>query len=113
MLISGDVVDVDLGLPAGREAGLARPAVVVTAQEILKREPNVIQVVPLTSTVRDFGSEVHISGEGSGLDRDSNAQCQHLRSVAVSRVLRRRGNVGNVNLARLREIIALLLDIGP
>ncbi len=113
MLTSGDVVDVDLGLPAGSEAGFARPVVVVTAQEILEREPNVIQVVPLTSTIRDFASEVYISGHGTGLDRDSNAQCQHVRSLAISRVVRHRGNVGSVDLARIREVIALLLDIAP
>ncbi|HPJ19552.1 MAG TPA: type II toxin-antitoxin system PemK/MazF family toxin [Actinomycetota bacterium] len=111
MLIPGDVIDVDLGLPAGHEPGFARPVVVVTAQAILQREPNVIQVVPLTSTLREFGSEVRISGEGSGLDRDSNAQCQHIRSVAGSSVLRRRGNVGSVDLARIRELAALLIDI--
>jgi mRNA interferase MazF len=111
MLISGDVIDVDLGLPARHQAGFARPVVVVTAQAILQREPSVIQVVPLTSTLREFGSEVRISGEGSGLDRDSNAQCQHIRSVAVSRVLRRRGNVGSVDLAHIREVLALLMDI--
>ncbi len=113
MLTSGDVVDVDLGLPAGSEAGFARPVVVVTAQEILEREPNVIQVVPLTSTIRDFASEVYISGHGTGLDRVSNAQCQHVRSLAISRVVRHRGNVGSVDLARIREVIALLLDIAP
>jgi mRNA-degrading endonuclease toxin of MazEF toxin-antitoxin module len=31
MLISGDVIDVDLGLPAGHEAEFARPVVVMTA----------------------------------------------------------------------------------
>jgi mRNA-degrading endonuclease toxin of MazEF toxin-antitoxin module len=35
MPTSGDVVDVDLGAPAGSEAGFRHPAVVVTAQRIL------------------------------------------------------------------------------
>ena len=35
MLTSGDVVDLDLGTPVGREAGFRHPAVVVTAQRIL------------------------------------------------------------------------------
>lgn len=34
-------------------------------------------------------------------------------SVAVSAVLRRRGNVGQVDLARTREVIAMLLTSGP
>ena len=52
MLTSGDVVDLDLGTPAGREAGFRHPAVVVTAQRVLDAEPSVVQVVPLTTTVR-------------------------------------------------------------
>ena len=57
MLTSGDVVELDLGSPAGREAGFRHPAIVVTAQRVLDAEPSVVQVVPLTSTLRGFSSE--------------------------------------------------------
>lgn len=46
MLTSGDVVELDLGSPRGRESGLRRPVVVVTAQEILDESANGIHVVP-------------------------------------------------------------------
>ena len=45
MLTSGDVVDLDLGVPSGREAGFLHPVVVVTAQEVLDESASVIQVV--------------------------------------------------------------------
>lgn len=113
MLTSGDVVDLDLGAPKGREAGLHRPVILVTAQEILDESANVVQVVPLTSTVRQFGSEVDIpADEKNGLDSDSAAQCQHIRSVSVERVESVRGNVGAMALAEVREVLALILDIG-
>jgi len=51
---SGDVVDLDLGLPEGREAGYLHPAVIVTAQRILDAAPTVIQVVPLATTLRRY-----------------------------------------------------------
>jgi mRNA interferase MazF len=112
MLTSGDVVDLDLGLPAGREAGFRHPVVVVTAQEVLDESPNVIQVVPLTSTLREFGSEVRVMAEeGVGLDVDSSAQCQHIRAVSVDRVETVRGNVGSVILSEIRQVLALVLDI--
>lgn len=60
MLSSGDVVDLDLGLPQGREAGFRHPAIVVSAQRILGAEPSVVYVVPLTSTLRGFHSEITI-----------------------------------------------------
>ncbi len=52
MLTSGDVVELDLGVSTGREAGFRHLVLVVTAQRVLDREPSVVQVVPLTSTVR-------------------------------------------------------------
>jgi len=112
MLTSGDVVDLDLGSPRGREAGLRRPAIVVSSQEILGESANVVQVVPLTSTLRGFGSEVEIAAdEHNGLDSDSAAQCQHIRSVSVERVESVRGNIGGSMLSEVREVLGLILDI--
>ncbi len=63
MLTSGDVVDLDLGAPAGREAGFRHPAIIVTAQRVLDAEPSVVQLVPVTSTLRGFSSEVEIDAD--------------------------------------------------
>ena len=112
MLNSGDIVDLDLGVPSGREAGLCRPAVVVTAQRVLDAEPSVVQVVPLTSTLRGFGSEVPIEpNEGSGLAAPSAAQCQHIRSVSVERIAQVKGSAGTVALAQIRGALGVILDI--
>jgi mRNA interferase MazF len=112
MLTSGDVADVDLGVPEGREAGVRRPAVVVTAQKILSREPTVVHVVPLTTAVRGAGSEVAVSPHSAnGLMETSAAQCQHIRAVSADRVAEVRGNVGPTVLAQIRETIAVILDL--
>lgn len=111
MLTSGDVVELDLGVPRGSEAGLLRPAVVVTAQRILLHGPRVIQVVPLTRTIRGYATEVTVAAEpANGLEVDSAAQCQHIRAVATERVWDTVGNVGSVVLSQLRETLAVLLD---
>lgn len=112
MPTSGDVVDLELGTPEGREAGFRHPAVVVTAQRILAAEPSVIHVVAVTSTIRSFHSEVVIEpDEANGLQRRSSAQCQHLRAVSPRRIAGTRGNVGPAVLLQLRETIAVLLDL--
>ncbi len=109
---SGDVVDLDLGAPEGREAGFRHPAVVVTTQRILDTTPSVIHVVPLSSTIRRFHSEIVLpSDEANGLMVESVAQCQHVRPVSPRRILEVRGNVGGATLAQIREMIAVLLDI--
>jgi len=112
MLTSGDVVDVILGAPAGREAGFDRPAIVVTAQRILDGEPNVVHVVPLTTTIRGFDSEVTVEPDRlNGLEGQSAAQCHQVRAVATQRVGQVRGNVGSEGLLQIRDRIGLLLDI--
>lgn len=112
MLTSGDVVEIDLGLPAGREAGFRHPVVVVTAQEILDESASVIQVVPLTSTLRSFGSEVQLTADPqNGLDADSSAQCQHIRSVPTDRIETVNGNIGLAALSQIRQVLGLILDI--
>lgn len=112
MLTSGDVVDLDLGLPQGTEAGFRHRAVVVSAQRILSAGPAVVFVVPLTSTIRGFHSEPTLEPDDhNGLATRSAAQCQHLRSVSTSRITSARGNVGVQVLTQMRETLAVLLDL--
>jgi mRNA interferase MazF len=112
MPTSGDVVDLDLGVPEGREAGFRHPAVLVTAQRILDSDPTVVHVVPLTTTIRRFHSEVVVTpDEINGLRQVSAVQCQHVRAISPRRILDVRGNIGAVRLAQVRETIAVILDL--
>lgn len=109
---SGDVVDLDLGLPEGWEAGFVHRAIVVTAQRILDAGPSVVHVVPLTTTLRRFHSEVIVEPDtDNGLPVVSAAQCQHLRSVSLHRIVATRGSVGAIALTKMRETIAVILDL--
>jgi mRNA interferase MazF len=101
-----------LGRPEGREAGDLHPAVVVTAQRILNSAPTVIQVVPLTSTLRGFHAEVVIEPDpANGLEQSSAAQCQHVRAVSPARVVGTLGNIGPLALSQIRETIAVIIDV--
>ena len=112
MQSSGDIVNLDLGRPEGREAGYLHPAVVVTAQRILDAPPTLIQVVPLTSTLRGFHTEVVIEPDpANGLGQSSAAQCQHVRAVSPARVVGTIGNVGPLALLQIRETIAVIIDL--
>lgn len=114
MLTSGDVVLVDLGVPSGHEAGFPRPAVVITAQRVLDHDPTVVQVVPLTSTLRGYDAEVPIApDDANGLERPSAAQCQHVRSASRGRIAHRQGTIGAAHLAAVRDTVAALLDLPP
>ena len=87
----GDVVWVDLDPVRGSEADTRRPAIVVsndganrTAQSLAR---GVITVVPVTSqTSRVFPFQVHLPARSCGLPKESKAQAEQIRSVAVERV---------------------------
>lgn len=112
MPTSGDIVELELGVPEGREAGFHHPAVLVTAQRILDADPSVVHVVPLTTMIRSYHSEIVIEpDELNGLDRASAAQCQHIRAISPHRITGVRGNIGAVPLAQVRETIAVILDL--
>lgn len=102
----GDIVAVDLEPVRGAEADKRRPAVVVSndmANATARRlGRGVITVVPVTSNIeRLYPFQVLLPGAETGLPRDSKAQAEQVRSIAIERV---HGRLGVVPEARMREI---------
>lgn len=101
---------VDLDPVRGSEADKIRPAVVVsndaanTTAARLGR--GVVTVVPVTSDIeRIYPFQVLLKAETTGLPRDSKAQAEQVRSVAVERV----GELcGALSMAQAGELDAAL-----
>jgi mRNA interferase MazF len=111
----GDIIAVDLEPVRGSEADKRRPAVVVsndTANATATRlGRGVITVVPVTSNVtRVHEFQVLLPAGETGLKRDSKAQAEQVRSIAVERVGVR---IGVVPQARMDEVDeALRIHLG-
>lgn len=111
----GDVYLIDLEPVRGSEADKARPAVLVSNdaanRSVDRAGRGVLTVVPLTSnTIRVYPFQTLLKAGACGLARDSKAQCEQVRSVAVERFLHR---VGSVPAAVMAEIdIALRRHLG-
>ena len=87
----GDIVKVNLDPALGAEASKVRPAVVVSNDAAnataARLGRGVITVVPVTSnTARIYPFQVLLNARQTGLARDSKAQAEQVRSVAVERV---------------------------
>jgi mRNA interferase MazF len=87
----GEIRLVDLDPTRGSEASKRRPAVIVsndganTTAERIGR--GVVTVVPVTSnTERVYPFQVLLDAVATGLERDSKAQAEQVRSVAVERI---------------------------
>lgn len=116
MIRRGDIHSIDLDPARGSEANKRRPAVVVsndaanaTASRLGR---GVITVVPVTSNVeRVYPFQVLLPAAETGLERDSKAQAEQIRSVAVERVGDRLGVVPNPIMLDIDEVIRLHLGL--
>lgn len=105
MIERGDIFLVNLDPVVGSEVGKTRPAVVLQ-NELANRTSPTVTVVPLSSKVdRVFPFQVLIPAGEGGLERDSKALCEQIRTLAKSRLLQ---HLGSLPPERLEEIRSAL-----
>ncbi len=97
-MLRGEIRLVDLDPARGSEADKHRPAVIVSNDganaTAARLGRGVVTVVPVTSSVdRVYPFQVLLPSGESGLDRDSKAQAEQVRSVSVERVAEPIGSV--------------------
>ncbi|MGH3848110.1 MAG: type II toxin-antitoxin system PemK/MazF family toxin [Pseudonocardiaceae bacterium] len=112
----GEIRMVDLDPSRGAEAKKRRPAVIVSndgANSTAERlGQGVITVVPVTSNVaRVHPFQVLLDAASTGLDRESKAQAEQVRSVAVERIGRLLGALPGELVAALDEALRLHLAL--
>lgn len=112
----GEIRWVDLDPVRGSEADKRRPAVIVSndgansAASRLGR--GVVTVVPVTTnTARIMPFQVLLTAEATGLPRDSKAQAEQVRSIAVERIGARVGVLPEDDLVSLDEALRLHLAL--
>lgn len=112
----GEIRIVNLDPATGSEAARHRPAVIVsndganTGAARLGR--GVVTIVPVTSnTDRVYPFQVLLEAGDTGLSRDSKAQAEQVRSVAVERIGDAVGAVPIDTMARLDEALRLHLAL--
>ena len=112
----GEIRSVDLDPARGSEAGKRRPAVIVSNDgangTAARLGRGVITVVPVTSNVeRIYPFQVLLPSSATGLERDSKAQAEQVRSVAVERVGALMGRVPAPIMLRIDEALRLHLAL--
>ena len=115
-MLRGEIRLVDLEPVRGSEASKTRPAVIVSndganaTADRLRR--GVVTVVPVTSNVsRVYPFQVHLPASACGLARDSKAQAEQVRSVAIQRLGRRVGQLPPPLVAELDDALRLHLAL--
>jgi mRNA interferase MazF len=112
----GDIRLIDLEPVRGSEASKRRPAVIVSNDRAnataLRLGRGVVTVVPLTSnTARVFPFQALLPAGQTGLSRDSKAQAEQVRAVAVERVGPALGRVPAGLMDQVAEALRLHLQL--
>jgi mRNA interferase MazF len=112
----GEIVTVTLDSVRGSEASKTRPAVVVSNDAAnataTRLGRGVITVVPVTSnTARIHPFPVLLPADQTGLPRDSKAQAEQVRSVAVERVGRQVGRLPAALVSELDRALRIHLSL--
>ena len=112
----GEIRLVDLDPTRGAEANKRRPAVIVSNDganaTAARLGRGVVTVVPVTSNVeRVYPFQVLLARNETGLERDSKAQAEQVRSIAVERIGRALGRLAPSTMERLDDALRLHLSL--
>lgn len=115
-MLRGEIRLVDFGQAMSGESANRRPAVIVsndganTTAARLGR--GVLTVVPMTSNVsRIYPFQVLVTAKESGLDRDSKAQAEQVRSISLERIGTAVGSVPAPLMLEIDEALRLHLAL--
>lgn len=111
MIWRGEVYDVDLGQPVGREPAFRRPAVVVSVDITNNGPSSLVVVVPVTSAAYGLRSHVELQPGPSGLQHTSYARCDQLRVISAEQLSSRRGMTAPDSLRDIDEALRFVLDL--
>ncbi|WKZ64960.1 MAG: type II toxin-antitoxin system PemK/MazF family toxin [Flavobacteriales bacterium] len=112
-LAPGTIVDVDLGEPPatkGHEQQKRRPCVVVVHLTKL----GLLVVIPISGnrpTHVAFTSLALAASAANGLAKDSYALCHQVRSVSPERMKKVRGQLGALDLERVRGVLKGMMQL--
>lgn len=115
-MVRGEIRLVDLDPARGSEANKRRPAIVVSNDAlnstVAEVGRGVVTIVPVTSNVaRIYPFQVHLPAGTAGIARDSKAQAEQVRSIAVERVGQRIGSLPASLMASLDRALRLHLAL--
>lgn len=115
-MLRGEIRLVDLDPARSGEANKRRPGVLVSNDgantTAAKLGRGVVTVVPITTNVeRVYPFQVLLPAQESGLDRQSKAQAEQVRSVSVERVTDRIGIVSPEVMLEIDEALRLHLAL--
>ena len=107
----GEIWFADLSPTRGHEQRGTRPVLVLSVDAFNAGPAELVSVLPVTSTIRSIPSHLVVRPPEGGLDVPSAILCDQVRTIARERLVRKRGVIAARTLARVEEIVRILLGL--
>jgi mRNA interferase MazF len=107
----GEIWLVGLDPTKGREQAGMRPAVVISVDIFNYGAAELVIVVPVTSKAKGIPLHVEIRPPEGGLSLISYAKCEDVRSISVSRLVKRLGVVSVDTIDQIEDKLRILMGL--
>ncbi len=107
----GSIIWIDLSPTQGRKQAGTGPAVVIASDGYLSNVPELVIVIPVTSTDRAWPHHVVLDGPNVALPRLSFAMTEQPRTVARSRIAGRAGSVTETTMSTIDQWLRDFTDL--
>ena len=108
----GGIFLVNLNPIKGKEQGKTRPCLIIQ-NDILNKYSPITIIAPLTSKIysKEFSTNVMVSKENSGLDKDSTILLNQIRAIDKSRVIKKLSILPSYVMEKVNSAIKVSLDL--
>lgn len=107
----GEIYYANLDPTLGSETNKTRPVLIVSS-DFNNRASNTITIIPITSQIsKIYPFEVYLDASKSGLNQDSKAQCQQIRTISKKRIAQNVGKINDQTMLKIEYAIKIHLAI--
>ncbi len=107
----GEVWLVNLDPTLGREQAGTRPALIISENLFNQGYAELVIIVPITSQNKGIRSHVKINKGDGGLNLESFAKCEDIRSISKQRLIKQLGNVSKQTIESIEEKLRFLIAL--
>lgn len=107
----GEIWLVGLDPTKGREQAGMRPALVVSVDIFNQGAAELVVVIPITSKAKGIPLHVEVTPPEGGLTLTSYVKCEDVRSISISRMVKRLGKVSGHTIELVEDRLRILLGL--
>ncbi|MEP6901779.1 MAG: type II toxin-antitoxin system PemK/MazF family toxin [Actinomycetota bacterium] len=110
-IFRGEIWLVNLDPTLGREQAGTRPALVISENLFNQSYAELVIVIPITSQNKNIRSHVPIAKGEGGLEMESYAKCEDVRSISKQRLKKKLGKVSPSTIEYVEEKLRFLMAL--